>query len=123
MSATPYEPLDVEWLWEITRLTITAEAAGLPTAVMALGLVAVLAFRGAWSARVTAALFVAIAVVFTIPYAITTVPDDCGSSLRFGGWHIVEPGPAVHYLAAAALVGSLGRIRSRRGTGAERMIG
>ncbi|MFD1544561.1 hypothetical protein [Nonomuraea guangzhouensis] len=53
---------------------------------------------------VTAALFVVIAGVFTIPYAIQIVMDGCMDTLRFGGWKIVESGPILHYSAGAVLV-------------------
>ncbi|MEV8630898.1 hypothetical protein AB0395_04505 [Streptosporangium sp. NPDC051023] len=106
-DAEPYVFQDVGWLIEINWRTMSAELNGWPTVVMALGLAAVLALRGRWStiaAWVTAALFAVIAVVFTIPFAIEMVTDDCRETLRFGGWNIVETGPIMHYLAGAVLV-------------------
>ncbi|MEV6868503.1 hypothetical protein AB0M44_46965 [Streptosporangium subroseum] len=107
LSAGPYVFQDVDWLIEINWRTIDAELNGWPTAVMVLGLGAVLALRGRWgtiAGWVTAAMFVVIAVVFTIPFAIEIVTDDCRNTLRFGGWNIIKVGPIMHYLGGAVLV-------------------
>ncbi|MER6176423.1 hypothetical protein [Streptosporangium sp. NPDC001681] len=114
LSAEPYVFQDVGWLIEINWRTITAELNGWPTAVMVLGLGAVLALRGRWgtiAGWVTAALFVVIAVVFTIPFAIEIVTDDCRNTLRFGGWNIIKVGPVMHYLGGAVLVMFLSLLR------------
>ncbi|WP_433248760.1 hypothetical protein ACQPYK_01110 [Streptosporangium sp. CA-135522] len=114
LSAEPYVFQDVGWLIEISWRTISAELNGWPTAVMALGLSVVLALGGRWgtiAGWVTAALFVVIAVLFTIPFAIEIVTDDCRDTLRFGGWKIIEAGPAMHYLAGAVLVIFLSLLR------------
>lgn len=105
---------DVGWLIEINWRTISAELNGWPTAVMALGLCAILALRGRWgiaAAWLTSVLFVVIAGVFTIPYAVEIISDGCTDTLRFGGWEIVESGPILHYLAGAVLVAFLALIR------------
>ncbi|GAA4208303.1 hypothetical protein GCM10022252_73270 [Streptosporangium oxazolinicum] len=114
LSAEPYVFQDVGWLIEINWRTISAELNGWPTVVMALGLSAVLALRGRWSTIagwVTTALFVVIAVVFTIPFAIELVTDDCRNTLHFGGWNIIEVGPVMHYLGGAVLVMFLSLLR------------
>ncbi|MFI0417340.1 hypothetical protein [Spongiactinospora sp. 9N601] len=113
LGAEPHV-LDHEWLDALTVVTLSAELDGVPAAVMALCLSAILAFRGRWSAVagwVTAALFVLIAGVFTIPYAVQIVSDGCARVLRFGGWDIVTSGVLQHYLAGAALVVLLTGVR------------
>ncbi|WP_326823855.1 hypothetical protein [Streptosporangium sp. NBC_01756] len=120
LSAEPHVFQDVGWLIEINWRTISAELNGWPTAVMALGLSAVLALRGRWSTIagwMTAALFVVIAVVFTTPFAIEIVTDGCQDTLHFGGWNIVEAGPIMHYLAGAVLVIFLSLLRRDETTG------
>jgi hypothetical protein len=105
---------DVGRLAEIDWQTVTAELNGWPTAVMALGLSATLALRGRWgmvAAWLTVALFVIIAGVFTIPYAVQFVSEGCTDTLRLGGWDIVKFGPILHYLAGAVLVTFLALIR------------
>ncbi|MFI7057681.1 hypothetical protein ACWDOR_26285 [Streptosporangium canum] len=105
---------DAGWLIEINWRTISAELNGWPTVVMALGLSAVLALRGRWvtiAGWVTAALFVVIAVVFTTPFAIEIVTDECRETVHFGGWNIVKTGPIMHYLAGAVLVVFLSLLR------------
>lgn len=107
LSAEPPFHADVGWLTEINWRTMSAELNGWSTAVMALGLSATLALRGRWrtiAGWTTAALFVVIAGLFTIPYAIEIVSDGCRDTLRFGGWGIVEYGPHLHYLTGAVLV-------------------
>ncbi|MFI7419437.1 hypothetical protein [Nonomuraea sp. NPDC049684] len=107
MSAEPWKPGKFDWLIEINWGTFSAELAGLPTGVMALGLCATLALRGGWgvvAAWVTAALFVVIAGVFSLPYAVRVILDGCRDALEFGGWNIVRFGPVLHYLAGAVLV-------------------
>jgi hypothetical protein len=132
LSAGPLVFQDVGWLLEINWRTMSAELNGWPTAVMVLGLSAVLVLRGRWGAVagwVTAALFVVIAMVFTIPFAVEVVSDDCWSTLRFGGWKIIEVGPIAHYLAGAVLVMFLSLLRrdetlplpTDRGPGTSRM--
>ncbi|SDI63055.1 hypothetical protein [Nonomuraea jiangxiensis] len=114
LSSEPIVFTDVGWLIEINWQTISAELNGWPTAVMALGLCATLALRGRWgiaAAWLTAALFLVIAGVFTIPYAVEIISDGCTDTLRFGGWDIVESGPILHYLAGAVLVTFLALIR------------
>ncbi|MBT2231657.1 hypothetical protein [Nonomuraea sp. NEAU-A123] len=105
---------NIGWLIEINGQTTSAESNGWPTAVMALGLSATLASRGKWgtiAGWMTAVLFVVIAGVFTIPYAVQVVMDGCMDTLRFGGWHIVESGPILHYLTGAVLVMFLTLVR------------
>ncbi|MEV1005650.1 hypothetical protein [Nonomuraea sp. NPDC050202] len=63
------------------------------------------------AAWLTAALFVIIAGVFTIPYAVQFVSEGCTDTLRLGGWGIVKFGPILHYLAGAVLVTFLALIR------------
>ncbi|WP_344921299.1 hypothetical protein [Streptosporangium oxazolinicum] len=107
LSAKPYVFQDVGWLMEINWRTISAELDGWPTVVMALGLSAVLTLRGRWgtiAGWVTAALFVVIAVLFTIPFAIDIVTDGCQNTFRFGGWNIIAAGPVMHYLGGTVLV-------------------
>ncbi|MFI7617638.1 hypothetical protein ACIBP6_41085 [Nonomuraea terrae] len=114
LSSEPLVLTDVGWLIEINWRTISAELNGWPTAVMALGLCAVLALRGRWgvaAAWLTAALFVVIAGVFTIPYAVQIISDGCTDTIQFGGWDIVMYGPILHYVAGAVLVTFLAFIR------------
>ncbi|MEU4830105.1 hypothetical protein [Streptosporangium sp. NPDC023615] len=59
----------------------------------------------------TAALFVLIAVVFTIPFAIEIVTDDCRNTLRFTGRDIIAAGPVTHCSGGAALVVFLSLLR------------
>ncbi|MEU7862236.1 hypothetical protein [Nonomuraea sp. NPDC049141] len=113
-SCADYPFANVGWLIDINGQTISAEMNGWPTAVMAFGLSATLALRGRWgtiAGWLTAALFVMIAGVFTIPFAIQVVMDGCMDTLRFGGWKIVESGPILHYLAGAVLVMFLTLVR------------
>lgn len=73
---------------------------------MALGLSATLALPRVWgtiAGWVTVAVFVVIAVVFTIPFAVEIVPA-CVETLRFRGWDIVEFGPIVYYVVGVVLV-------------------
>ncbi|MEU4233555.1 hypothetical protein AB0F17_55515 [Nonomuraea sp. NPDC026600] len=114
LSSEPPVFTDVGWLVEIHWATMFAELNGWPTAVMALGLSAALALggrRGAIAGWMTAALFVVIAVMFTMPYAIEIVSDGCMDTLRFGGWDIVEYGPLLQYVTGAVLVMFLALVR------------
>lgn len=114
LSAESYVLQDVGWLTEISWRTVSAESNGWPTAVMVLGLGAVLALRGRWgtiAGWATAALFVVIAVVFTIPFAIEVVTDECRNALRFRGWNIIAAGPVMHYVGGAVLVVFLSLLR------------
>ncbi|GII84552.1 hypothetical protein Ssi03_25420 [Sphaerisporangium siamense] len=107
LAAEPYTFHEFEWLVEINWRTISAELNGWPSAVMAVGLSAVLALPRRWgtiAGWVTAALFGVIAVVFTSPYAVRVVSDRCVDTLHFGGWDIIEAGPIMHYLSGAVLV-------------------
>ncbi|WP_132627567.1 hypothetical protein [Nonomuraea mesophila] len=121
LSAEPLVLTDVGLLVEVNWRTISAELNGWPTAVMALGLCAVLALRGRWgvaAARLTAALFVVIAGVFTIPYAVQIISDGCTDTMRFGGWDIILYGPILHYVAGAVLVTFLALILREERAGA-----
>ncbi|SDJ22973.1 hypothetical protein SAMN05421874_101136 [Nonomuraea maritima] len=105
---------DVGWLMEINWQVVSAESYGWPTLTMALGLSATLALRGrrgTLAGWLTAALFVVVAIVFTIPDAFEIVSDNCVYTLRFVGWDLVERGPFLHYLAGAVLVLFLTQVR------------
>ncbi|AQZ67217.1 hypothetical protein BKM31_42355 [[Actinomadura] parvosata subsp. kistnae] len=118
LSSEPLAPTDIGWLTELNWRTVSADLNGWPTAVMALGLCAVLVLRGRWgvaAAWLTAALFVVIAGVFSIPYAVQVSLDDCTETIRFGGWDIVMYGPILHYVAGAVLVAFLALIRREEG--------
>ena len=107
LSGEPPVFTDIGWLAEINWATMSAESNGWPTAMMALGLSATLVLRGrrgTIAGWMTAALFVVIAVVFTMPYAIEIVSDGCMDTLRFRGWDIVAYGPLLHYVSSALLV-------------------
>ncbi|MGR6912857.1 hypothetical protein ACU635_01205 [[Actinomadura] parvosata] len=67
------------------------------------------------AAWLTAALFVLIAGVFSIPYAVQIISDGCTDSIQFGGWDIVMYGPILHYVAGAVLVAFLALIRREEG--------
>lgn len=119
LSSEPIIFSDVGWLLNINWQTISAELNGRPTAVMALCLCAILALRGGWvkvAAWSTVALFVVIAGVFTIPYAVQIISDGCTDTIRFGGWDIVTYGPILHYAAGAVLVAFLALIRREETT-------
>ncbi|MEV6038275.1 hypothetical protein AB0L65_44500 [Nonomuraea sp. NPDC052116] len=99
---------------EINWHAVSAESYGWPTLMMALGLSATLALRSRWGTLagwLTAALFVVVAIVFTIPYAFEIVSDSCVYTFRFVGWDVVERGPFLHYLAGAVLVLFLTQVR------------
>ncbi|MFI7691672.1 hypothetical protein ACIBQ6_21570 [Nonomuraea sp. NPDC049655] len=114
LSAEPWKPGKFDWLVEINWGTISAELSGWPTGVMALGLCATLALRGGWgacAAWVTVALFVVFAGVFSLPYAVRVILDDCRETLEFGGWDIVRFGPILHYSMGAVLATFLALVR------------
>ncbi|MEV4367481.1 hypothetical protein AB0J71_10445 [Nonomuraea sp. NPDC049637] len=127
MSAEPWKPGKFDWLIEINWATVSADLSGWPTGVMALGLCATLALRGGWgvfAAWVTAALFVVIAGLFSLPYAVRVVVDGCQETLEFGGWNIVRFGPILHYVAGAVLVTFLALVRrAETGGGPGLLIG